>query len=509
MAADNLFVSHLVDSADWVADHERNLCYVCTRPFGTFRRKHHCRMCGEVVCKNCTLYKDAHVDPTIGTARVRVCMSCVINNSNSRAGGSSNAASPLPSVTSEASRVWLQNHLHSPASGPSSEPDSEELLRSLTPKARQHLELKEGHFSAEGESRSTKKSNLQTEQQSSESSSEWAHPWPCPPLSADEGDRLRALYALKILDSESEKPFDMVCDLAKARLSCTMAAVSFLDEHRQWFKASVGLAHKMIPRKIAFCAYTVYAREPMVILDTLQDDRFRKNPLVAGAAGVRFYAAAPIIDPNSGHAVGSVFVLDTRPRESCDISILERLALAAGENLTEIVASTEGVNQLKPEDITVDEAEKPEDSDKAHEVTGEIQDAAQSELDSFSRRKIGTPISPSTSTTASSMSSFGSTSTQSSLSPPKLDNNDGIQEEDTSMAMTQLSMGTTAAGEQMEVLLMRLLTQNTETQQQLAVQQISLSTKLRQHTDQINKLMTDFARMEARVEAKVGSGGSK
>ncbi|EEY57901.1 uncharacterized protein PITG_00489 [Phytophthora infestans T30-4] len=414
MAADNLFVSHLVDSADWVADHERNLCYVCTRPFGTFRRKHHCRMCGEVVCKNCTLYKDAHVDPTIGTARVRVCI-----------------------VTSEASRVWLQNHLHSPAFGPSSEPDSEEMLRSLTPKARQHLELKEGHFSAEGESRSTKKSNLQTEQQSSESSSEWAHPWPCPPLSADEGDRLRALYALKILDSESEKPFDMVCDLAKARLSCTMAAVSFLDEHRQWFKASVGLAHKMIPRKIAFCAYTVYAREPMVILDTLQDDRFRKNPLVAGAAGVRFYAAAPIIDPNSGHAVGSVFVLDTRPRESCDISILERLALAAGENLTEIVASTEGVNQLKPEDIT---------HRQCHH---------------------------------------------------------------TSMAMTQLSMGTTAAGEQMEVLLMRLLTQNTETQQQLAVQQISLSTKLGQHTDQINKLMTDFARMEARVEAKVGSGGSK
>ncbi|KAG3121488.1 hypothetical protein PI124_g174 [Phytophthora idaei] len=507
MATDDFFVPHLVDSADWVADHERNLCYVCTRPFGTFRRKHHCRMCGEVVCKNCTLYKDAHVDPTIGTAAVRVCMSCVINNPNRRSGGSLSAASQHLSVTSEASRVWLQTHLHSPASGPLSEPDSEELqLRSLTPKPHQHLEFKEGHFNAEGESRSTRKRS-QHEQHSNEPSSEWAHPWPRPPVSADEGDRLRALHALKVLDSESETPFDMICDLAKARLSCPMAAVSFLDEHRQWFKASVGLAHKMIPRKIAFCAYTVYIRDPVVVLDTLQDDRFRKNPLVSGAAGVRFYAAAPIIDPNSGHAVGSVFVLDTRPREACDISILERLALAAGENLPAIATTTvESANQLNTEDNKV---EKPQDSSKADEVADAVHDAAQDELQSFGRRKIGVPVSPSTSTTASSMSSFGSSSMQVSLSPSKLDNNDGAQEEDTSMAMTQLSMGTTAAGEQMEVLLMRLLTQNTETQQQLAVQQISLSTKLGQHTDQINKLMSDFARMEARVEAKVGGGTTK
>ncbi|ETN13468.1 hypothetical protein PPTG_08289 [Phytophthora nicotianae INRA-310] len=508
MATDDVFVLHLVDSADWVADHERNLCYVCTRPFGTFRRKHHCRMCGEVVCKNCTLYKDANVDPTIGTTRVRVCMSCVINNSNRRSGGSpNNATSPHLSVTSEASRMWLQSHLHSPASGPSSKPDSEELLRSLTPKPRQHLELKEDHFNAAGEA---SKRNLEVEQHNSEHSSEWTHPWPRPPVSTDEGDRLRALYALKVLDSESEKPFDMICDLAKARLSCPMAAVSFLDEHRQWFKASVGLAHRMIPRKIAFCAYTVYIREPMVVLDTLQDDRFRKNPLVAGAAGVRFYAAAPIMDPNSGHAVGSVFVLDTRPREACDISILERLAMAAGENFPEVATPTvESINQLKTEEDNGDEVEKPQDCAEVDEVAGVVDEAAHNGLQSFGNKEMDTPISPSTSTTASSMSSFGSNSTQASLSPSKLDNNDGIQEEDTSTAMTPLSMGTTSAGEQMEVLLMRLLTQNTETQQQLAVQQISLSTKLGQHTDQINKLMSDFARMEARVEAKVGGGTTK
>ncbi|KAE9044871.1 hypothetical protein PR003_g2677 [Phytophthora rubi] len=506
MAADDFFVLHLVDSADWVADHERTLCCVCTRPFGTFRRKHHCRMCGEVVCKNCTLYKDAHVDPTISPTRVRVCMSCVINSSNNqRSDRSPGAPSPHLNASSEASRLWMQSHLLSPSSSPPSEPDSEELqLRSLTPKPRHHLELKDGHFNAEGESRKSRKRNLQPNQPNSEPLSDWVHPWPRPPVSSDEGDRLRALYALGVLDSESENPFNMICDLAKARLSCPMAAVSFLDEHRQWFKASVGLAHKMIPRKIAFCAYTVFMREPMVVLDTLQDPRFRRNPLVSGAAGVRFYAAAPILDPNTGHAVGSVFVLDTRPREACDISILERLALAAGENLPGVpMVSNNNEQKAEPDNNAVEEAEG------AHEPstsTNPAYIAAQNELQSFDSKKIGMPMSPATPTSTSSTSSVASG--PSAVSAPKAeDNNDSenTQEGERSLAMTQLSMGTTSGGEQMEVLLMRLLTQNTETQQQLAVQQISLSAKLGEHTHQINKLMSDFARMEAKVEAKVDS----
>ncbi|KAL4144635.1 hypothetical protein PRNP1_013761 [Phytophthora ramorum] len=512
MAADDFFVLHLVDSADWVADHERTLCYVCTRPFGTFRRKHHCRMCGEVVCKNCTLHKEAHLDSTIGPTRVRVCMSCVINHSHQHDGRSPGAPSPHFSATSEASRQWLRSHLHSPASGPSSEPDSEELqLLSLTPKPRQHFELDDSHFNAEGETRKTHQINLQVEQDSNELSSQWAHPWPRPPVSIDEEARLRALYALGVLDSESEKPFDMICDLAKARLSCAMAAVSFLDEHRQWFKASVGLAHKMIPRKIAFCAYTVFSREPMVVLDTLQDPRFRRNPLVSGAAGVRFYAAAPILDPNSGHAVGSVFVLDTRPREACDISILERLALAAGENLPEIAttaAMAENEQKVELDNNAAEKFERRQNDNQVDGVSNIVHVAVQNELQSFGRKTIGVPMSPATSASTSSMSSVasGSFATQVSLAKPK--DNDDVNEnqtEDSSLAMTQLSMGKTAAGEQMEVLLMRLLTQNTETQQQLAVQQISLTAKLGQHTDQINKLMSDFARMEAKVEAKVDS----
>ncbi|CEG44907.1 GAF domain [Plasmopara halstedii] len=416
------------------------------------------------------------------------------------------------SMTLEAQALWLQSRLLSPASRPSFDRDNEDLqLRLSSTKPHQHfelrddnfkvqcehLEMKDDHFQAECNDETYRTKNYSSEGNNNEVSSDWVHPWPRPPVSTNEEDRLRTLHALKILDFESEQPFDIICDLAKTRLCCPMAAVSFLDERCQWFKASIGLAHKMIPRKIAFCTYVVYARESVVVLDTLQDDRFKKNPLVAGAAGIRFYAAAPIIDFNSGHAVGSVFVLDTRPREACDVSILERLALAASENLSKI-ATSEIVKQVEIEEDNnvIDQAKEQLSCKTAEKVANMAHCAGQNEIQGFDRRKLKAPISPATSTTTSSISSFAS-SNQMALSP-----SEGNKVEHKPMNMTHFS---TAATEQMEELLMRLLTQNTETQQQLATQQILLSAKLGEHTDQINKLMSDFNRIKAKVDAKVGA----
>ncbi|KAH8923343.1 hypothetical protein BT69DRAFT_1319610 [Atractiella rhizophila] len=38
----------------WVPDDKANACMVCGSQFGIFRRKHHCRLCGRVVCYNCS-----------------------------------------------------------------------------------------------------------------------------------------------------------------------------------------------------------------------------------------------------------------------------------------------------------------------------------------------------------------------------------------------------------------------------------------------------------------------
>ena len=42
-SSDVLNINQLIHQDDWVNDAERHRCNVCTRNFGSFRRKHHCR----------------------------------------------------------------------------------------------------------------------------------------------------------------------------------------------------------------------------------------------------------------------------------------------------------------------------------------------------------------------------------------------------------------------------------------------------------------------------------
>jgi 1-phosphatidylinositol-3-phosphate 5-kinase len=37
----------------WMPDSRARECYDCSAKFNTFRRKHHCRLCGQIFCKNC------------------------------------------------------------------------------------------------------------------------------------------------------------------------------------------------------------------------------------------------------------------------------------------------------------------------------------------------------------------------------------------------------------------------------------------------------------------------
>lgn len=41
-------------AADWTPDESASNCKCCQSGFSITKRKHHCRSCGEVVCKNCS-----------------------------------------------------------------------------------------------------------------------------------------------------------------------------------------------------------------------------------------------------------------------------------------------------------------------------------------------------------------------------------------------------------------------------------------------------------------------
>ncbi|MGQ5608247.1 GAF domain-containing protein [Streptomyces sp. EKS3.2] len=126
--------------------------------------------------------------------------------------------------------------------------------------------------------------------------------------------RIAAVRRYDILDTPPDGAFDRVAAMAARLFDVPVATVTIVDTDRIWFKAAHGLEGvSEIGRDPGLCGSAILRDDAMVIPDTLQDPIAVDNPLVAGEMGVRFYAAAPIITPE-GHRLGTVNVLDTRPR---------------------------------------------------------------------------------------------------------------------------------------------------------------------------------------------------
>ncbi len=146
-----------------------------------------------------------------------------------------------------------------------------------------------------------------------------------------ERTRLDALHALAILDTARDPVFDRIAELARRTLGTMAAAVSFVDRHRQWFKAIDGLDVCESPRSHAFCHFTVKGHELFVVENAPADPRFADNPFVTGPVGLRFYAGAPLRSPDR-QLVGALCVLDDAPRQ---LSTAQRIVLRLLADLVE------------------------------------------------------------------------------------------------------------------------------------------------------------------------------
>ena len=134
------------------------------------------------------------------------------------------------------------------------------------------------------------------------------------PLPSNEQARLKALYSYEVLDTGSEPTFDGIARLAAQLCGTPIALISLVDEGRQWFKSCSGLEARQTGRDVAFCTHAILQPGVFVIPDALADPRFATNPLVTGEPHIRFYAGAPLINPD-GLALGTVCVIDRLPRQ--------------------------------------------------------------------------------------------------------------------------------------------------------------------------------------------------
>lgn len=133
------------------------------------------------------------------------------------------------------------------------------------------------------------------------------------PAHPQQAARLAALRRYDILDTPREAAYDEVVDLIAKLCDAPIAVINLIDADRQWFKAEVGLGVRETPLETSLCAHVILENSFVEIPDTLADPRMRDNPLCLEEPGLRFYAGA-LLTTGDGHPIGTLCVLDHRPR---------------------------------------------------------------------------------------------------------------------------------------------------------------------------------------------------
>ena len=157
----------------------------------------------------------------------------------------------------------------------------------------------------------------------------------------DECERLAALEKTELLDTASEARFDRLTRLASNALGTEIALVSLIDKNRQWFKSKHGIEQSETPRDMAFCHHAIKQSDVMVVKDAAADDRFKNNPLVTGDPNIAFYAGAPLIT-RDGHALGTLCVIDSKPRPDFDEDDKQMLKDIAASVMSQIEVDVQG-----------------------------------------------------------------------------------------------------------------------------------------------------------------------
>jgi len=143
----------------------------------------------------------------------------------------------------------------------------------------------------------------------------------------NEKNRLAEVKKYEILDTKPEEDFDNITSLIATICEAPIALITILDKDRNFLKSHFGIDDTQVPRKLSLCAHAILEDKPIFIVENFSEDpRFKDNPSF-DAQQTQFYAGAKLINEN-GFALGTLCILDTKPRKINAIQQKAMLALA-------------------------------------------------------------------------------------------------------------------------------------------------------------------------------------
>jgi diguanylate cyclase (GGDEF)-like protein len=126
--------------------------------------------------------------------------------------------------------------------------------------------------------------------------------------------KIANIHSLDLFYTPLEERFERITRLARRALQVPVAAITLLNEEKQWFKSAAGWGIAELPRAHSICRITVDENRLVAIGDTVKDSRVAASPIVVSAPRFRAYAGHPLADEH-GNVAGTFCVLDLKPRE--------------------------------------------------------------------------------------------------------------------------------------------------------------------------------------------------
>jgi diguanylate cyclase (GGDEF)-like protein len=126
--------------------------------------------------------------------------------------------------------------------------------------------------------------------------------------------KIANIHSVDLFYTPLEERFERITRVARRALQVPVAAITLLNDEKQWFKSIAGWGVSELPRQHSICRFTVEENRLLLIPDTGTDPRTAENPIVTAAPRFRAYAGYPLVDQH-GSTTGTFCVFGVQPRE--------------------------------------------------------------------------------------------------------------------------------------------------------------------------------------------------